>query len=140
MYGEKDEEDSKRTTMKKEGYAKDVYYGEFEVVTQNPKTIKRHGRGIMFYKKGNAENMIKYVGDWKDDKFDGSGILELYGGAKYDGEWSQGKREGKGVERTENNSIYNGYWRANKRHGFGKYKDSNSFTYKGNYKRGKRCG
>ena len=56
--------------------------------TQNPKTIKRHGRGIMFYKKGNAENMIKYVGDWKDDKFDGSGILELYGGAKYDGEWS----------------------------------------------------
>ena len=138
----RDESDDEDSTIgqRKEGYSKSVYYGEFKVISENPKTICREGKGIMFYKRGDAERRIKYFGEWKDDKFDGQGVLDLCGGAKYDGQWSQGKKEGKGSERTENNSTYNGYFRNNKRSGHGRYKDSNGFDYVGMFKRGKRHG
>ena len=140
VYRDEDDDEDNVNGHTKEGYSKSVYYGQFKVISENPKTINREGKGIMFYKQGNADRKVKYFGEWKDDKFDGHGILELCGGAKYDGEWSQGKKEGKGSERTENNSTYNGYFRNNKRHGYGKYKDSNGFTYNGMFKRGKRHG
>ena len=41
----------------------------------------------MIYKRGDKKRRIKYVGDWKDDKYDGFGTMESYAGAKYVGNW-----------------------------------------------------
>ena len=117
VYHDESDEDEAHMTQKKEGFIKRVYYGEFEKSEDHHKEIIRDGKGIMLYKKGDKQRRIKYVGDFKDDEYDGYGTLESYAGAKYEGNWVKGKREGKGYERTENNSKYNGYFRNNKRHG-----------------------
>ena len=49
--------------------------------------IIRDGKGIMLYKRGDRQNRIKYVGDFKENKFDGYGSIEDYHGARYRGYW-----------------------------------------------------
>ena len=76
-----------------------MYYGDFIPVAKssvenivNEKSwmkqqIIRDGKGIMLYKRGDRQNRIKYVGDFKENKFDGYGSIELYHGARYRGYW-----------------------------------------------------
>ena len=55
---------------------------------------KKHGYGIETF----PLNGGFYKGNFKEDKKDGEGTLELPNGYKYTGSWRNGKREGKGEE------------------------------------------
>ena len=71
----------------------------------------------MLYKRGDKQKRIKYVGEFKDNKYDGYGSIEFYHGARYRGQWVYGKKEGRGQERTDNNSKYTGQFKNDKWHG-----------------------
>ena len=53
---------------------------------------KKEGFGIFFDSKGN-----KYMGEWKEDKFDGKGRLLSINGDCYDGDFKSGQIEGHGM-------------------------------------------
>jgi hypothetical protein len=57
----------------------------------NSKYLKE-GFGISVDKNGN-----KYVGNWKDDKFDGNGRIISTNGDYYEGNWNSGTIEGIGI-------------------------------------------
>ena len=96
VYHDESDEEEVQMSAKVQGFIKRVYYGEYTKSADVHQEIIRNGKGIMIYKRGDKKRRIKYVGDWKDDKYDGFGTMESYAGAKYIGNWVQGKREGKG--------------------------------------------
>lgn len=53
---------------------------------------KRHGKGIMFYKKNRV-----YEGDWLNDVRHGKGYERYSNNNRYEGEFMNGKAHGKGV-------------------------------------------
>ena len=56
---------------------------------------KPNGLGIFIFPKWREldENEPKYVGSWKDGKYNGQGTLSKPNGYKYVGEWKEGKNE-----------------------------------------------
>lgn len=83
------------------------------------KDNKRDGKGMIFY-----HNNDKFKGQWKDDKKEGNGIYYFSNGDKYDGEWKDDKQNGKGVYYSKGNK-FDGMWRNGKQDGNGViyYKD-----------------
>ena len=67
----------------------------------------------------NLENGDHYVGQVKDGKFNGKGILTYKTGAKYQGEFLNGKRNGSGTITQLNGNSFEGNFIADKRHGKG---------------------
>lgn len=82
-----------------------------------------NGRGTMELKTPWGTG--KYVGEFKDGEFHGSGRLEIplsfTQEAVYKGEWNMGIREGRGTYWNGKDALYIGQWRENKRNGFGSY-------------------
>ena len=57
----------------------------------------------------------KYVGEWKNDRYNGFGIYSFANGEKYVGEWIDDKRNGKGILYARDGSILQmGIWVDNK--------------------------
>ena len=57
----------------------------------------------------------QYLGEWKDNKYEGKGTLEKADGTRYVGEWQDGKRDGVGTlwHRHKDGSlrkVYSGHW------------------------------
>ena len=85
----------------------DIYQGDVD------SNRKRHGNGKMTYQNGNI-----YDGGWKNDSFDGQGILiytenapnNTYNYSKYEGEWKNGKMHGEGKMTFQDKRIYEGDW------------------------------
>ena len=50
---------------------------------------------------------MKYVGEWRDDKYNGQGTATFASGEKYVGEWKDGKFNGQGTLFASNGSIIN---------------------------------
>jgi hypothetical protein len=92
----------------------------------------------------------KYVGEWKDGKWNGKGTLTFASGEKeeelaavsssYVGEFKEGKRHGKGTYIYINGDKYVGEFKDNKRHGHGTYHHTSGNKYVGEYKDGKKNG
>ena len=79
---------------------------------------EKHGYGTETF----PSNQGFYKGNFKEDKKDGEGILELTNGYKYKGSWCNGKREGKGEEfiprlRDMINVTRKGNWNNDKQQG-----------------------
>ena len=53
----------------------------------------------------------KYVGEIKNGKPNGQGILTFPNGNKYEGEWKDGKRHGQGKYTTSSGRKYIGEWK-----------------------------
>jgi hypothetical protein len=60
-----------------------------------------------------------YVGNFKDDKYDGQGTLSYPDGEKYFGEWKDGKLNGYGTKIWSDGSKYVGEWKDGERNGQG---------------------
>jgi len=78
-------------------------------------TNKCNGTGTISYSNST------YVGECKDDKKEGKGVLTFHSGAKYEGEYKNDKIEGKGTFYYTNGDIYIGEWKEGKREGKGEY-------------------
>ena len=63
----------------------------------------------------------RYVGAFRDKKFNGQGILIFTSGAKYDGNFLEGKFSGQGTLNYANGDKYIGQWVDGKRSGYGVY-------------------
>ena len=63
--------------------------------------------------------VINYVGQVKDGKFNGKGILTYKTGAKYQGEFINGKRHGEGTITQLNGNRFEGNFINDMRHGKG---------------------
>ena len=50
------------------------------------------GLGILIVK-----NKVKYIGQWKNDKFDGKGVLCFDDGKRYEGDFKQNAMDGNGI-------------------------------------------
>jgi hypothetical protein len=86
-----------------------------------------------------------YVGELKDDKINGKGILTSPTGSVYEGHWKDNKRHGRGKQTYKKNDknedvFYEGQWKDNKRHGKGIMKHDDGYIYDGEWKDDKMHG
>ena len=97
---------------------------------------KKEGFGIFLDSKGN-----KYVGEWKDDKFNGKGRLFSIQGDFYEGYFVDGAMEGNGMFYSKTIGYkYIGEFKNNKFHGLGKIIYDNKMSYEGNFVEGYKEG
>ena len=87
----------------------------------------------------------QYLGEWKDNMWEGKGTLEKADGSRYVGEWKAGKRHGMGTlwQRHADGSlrkIYAGYWADDAQAGRGTMHYANKDVYVGEWANGKREG
>ena len=61
----------------------------------------------------------KYVGEFKNDKFNGEGTYTYPDGYRYEGEYKDGERTGKGIYTYSDGSKYVGEFKDGKKHGQG---------------------
>ena len=99
------------------------------------KDDKKHGNGILTNVNGD-----KYVGKWKDNKRHGTGTYTWADGNNYVGEWKDGKRHGTGTYTWADGTKYVGEYKDNKKHGTGTYTWADGTKYVGEYKDNKSHG
>eukprot|EP00439_Symbiodinium_sp_Y106_P039897 s767_g4.t2 len=75
----------------------------------------------------------KYVGQFKNDKKDGSGVYHYPSGAKYTGQWVNDLQEGDGKEEWADGSVFEGQFKAGAKHGRGKFVWSTLCRYEGEF-------
>ena len=101
----------------------------------NSKGLKE-GFGTFIDSKGN-----KYIGEWKDDKFNGKGRLFSTKGDYYEGYFTDGVMEGRGMFYSKVRGYkYLGEFQNNKFHGKGKLVYENKISYEGDFIEGYKEG
>ena len=83
-----------------------------------------HGEGKMTYPIGQGYDYIRYVGSWKNGKWDGRGTLTCRGGQAYIGDFEDGQPIFGMC--FEDQNLYNGNFRKGLKHGSGRAWDNNS--------------
>jgi hypothetical protein len=101
---------------------------------------KFNGQGVFMLANG-----AKYDGNFIDGKFSGQGTLSYANGDKYSGQWVDGKRSGYGVfyHLAENQFLGNrfeGNYLNDKAEGYGKFIASSGLSYEGQFSDGKFSG
>lgn len=74
--------------------------------------------GTYYYKSNGI--YLKYVGEWKNDKKHGKGVMEYKNGNKYEGSFFEGSITGKGTlnyNESDSRIKYEGDWQNENRHG-----------------------
>jgi len=128
-------------------------------------------RKTVFYSKklpdGSFSRTGQYLGEWKNNKYDGKGTLESDDGTRYVGAWKAGKRNGQGTlwirradgklykqyagqwkdeyqdgrgVQTLNGEVYNGEWSKGVRHGVGTCHYADGGVYEGEWFNDQRHG
>lgn len=109
--------------MKTFGTKHDIYYyGDY---SQN---IKK-GKGNLYRI---SDGFLIYEGDWDKDKKHGFGKFYTNVGV-YVGEFKEDFFDGQGKMTWKNNDVYEGEFKAGKRHGMGKLFFSNGDYYEGEF-------
>lgn len=106
---------------------KSIYKGSWNY------SFQKEGFGIYIDSQGN-----KYIGNWKNDVFNGKGSLLSINGDYYNGDFISGKIEGNGLYHSSKDKYdYLGEFKNNKFNGKGKliYEDNN-IIYEGYFKEG----
>jgi len=75
---------------------------------------KRHGQGVMTYGPSTKWAGDKYVGEYRDNKRHGQGTYDHASGAKYVGEFRDNKRNGEGTYTYADGKVNEGIWSDNK--------------------------
>ena len=101
----------------------------------NFKNDKSYGVGVLTFTNGE-----QLIGEWKDGIFHGHGTHTLSNGNKYVGEWKDGKRHGQGTYIFVSGHKFVGEWKDDKQHGQGTFIFPDGRIYIGKYKDSKRNG
>ncbi len=99
------------------------------------KNRKYDGIGELFY-----ANRDYYKGDWKEGLYHGKGNFISTNGIKYTGGWKNGLKDGYGYLNYKDGSTYNGYWKDGNRNGEGTYNDAEGWKYVGKWDNDMRNG
>lgn len=98
---------------------------------------KKTGKGII--KKITGE--ILYEGDFKDDLFEGNGMLYLDEGLTFTGQFSKGMKHGRGFLFSADRTYkYTGNWEDDLKSGDGTETYPDGSVYIGNFRFGKKDG
>ena len=100
---------------------------------------KKEGKGTLYFYAGKCKG-DKYVGNFKNGKFNGWGVYTHANGAKYDGQWVDDKKQGFGIFEWPNGAKYDGQWADGNLNGYGTYTWPDGEKYVGQYADGKRKG
>jgi len=76
----------------------------------------------------------KYLGEWKDNQFNGKGVWTSADGRKYSGQFKDGTMHGQGTLISAQRDKYVGKFKDGKKHGKGSYSWINGDKYLGEYK------
>ncbi|KAJ8606917.1 hypothetical protein CTAYLR_008622 [Chrysophaeum taylorii] len=105
-----------------------VYDGEFV-------KGKRCGEGV-----AKLRDSCSYAGSWRDNVFDGRGILVDAAKNSYEGEFFDGRKHGVGAQTYADGARYSGEWRRGYRDGQGHCDYPDGTTYAGRWERDKYRG
>ena len=83
-----------------------------------------------------SANGNKYVGEYRDNKFNGQGTFTFAGGNKYVGEFKDGDFNGQGTFTWTNGDMYVGEYKNDKRNGQGTFTFASGNNYVGEFKVG----
>ncbi len=98
----------------------------------------KNGKGIL-RKRNNGE--VIFDGFFKDDKFEGQGILYLNNGYIYEGNFTNGKKQGKGILSSEDQKFkYQGNWVEDEKEGLGEEFFPDGTKFEGEFQKGKKNG
>ena len=86
------------------------------------------------------ENGRKYIGQFKNGKREGYGIIFFPDGGRYEGNWENDLAHGKGIEYYKDGDRYEGEYFRDEEDGEGVYYYKNGDRIMGNYKNGKKIG
>jgi len=130
---------------------RDVLEGKFINGLVNGKGVLKNNKGNLYIgdfvnsqREGYGElqtNRIHYIGEFKEDKLDGKGVIEfLKEGHKYEGEFKNNEINGKGIFKWKNGDVYQGEMSNGKMNGHGTYTYNDGQIYDGEYINGLRDG
>ena len=130
---------------------RDVLEGKFINGLVNGKGVLKNNKGNLYIgdfvnsqREGYGElntNRIHYIGEFKEDKLDGKGVIEfLKEGHKYEGEFKDNEINGKGIFKWKNGDVYQGEMSNGKMNGHGTYTYNDGQIYDGEYINGLRDG
>jgi hypothetical protein len=105
-----------------------IRYPDGAIYDGEVKDGKKHGRGNLTRVNGDI-----YMGDWKDDMWNGNGVFSEKTGSIYDGQWKDNKREGTGKQTYSNSDIYEGQWNDDKWNGRGRVIYADGEVYEGEF-------
>jgi hypothetical protein len=108
--------------------ASGTYIGE---MLENSSKRLRHGYGVMKYSNGNL-----FMGEWKDDCFDGFGEYIWSDGRKFKGSFKNDKMDGKGEVVWPDGRRFEGEYRMDLAHGHGLVVLADGRTFEGEFKDG----
>jgi len=94
-----------------------------ETATWSGKCVNGYGSGygtFQWYKDG-KEGSSKYIGEMKNGKEHGKGVLIFANGEKYKGSFVDGKKHGKGTFNYANGDQYSGQWKGGEKLGDTKF-------------------
>lgn len=117
-----------KTTKNKISNITEKITDEKYLVSQNITHELSKGKMIDF-------NNNVYIGEFKNNKFNGYGIMEYHNSniIYYKGEWNNGFKHGYGVEEYKDGCKYIGIFEFNSKHGYGKLIFSNGYYYIGDF-------
>lgn len=114
------------------------------VIPGNNSTIDipvRDGHGTYLCANKEVRSNYEFVGNWKNNRRDGSGgRCFYYNGDLYIGDWKAGRRNGSGDYFQRKGERYMGEWKEDMRHGPGTMTSSNGTKYVGKYYQDKKHG
>ncbi len=90
------------------------------------------GKGILYFSNGN-----EYIGNWKNNYRQGKGRFLFIEGHQYLGQFKKNKFEGEGTMWYANGDRYEGFWHNNRPNGFGIYFFKAGDHYEGYFRSGK---
>lgn len=101
---------------------------------------KPHGKGIVYYKEDDPYERLSYEGDWGNGKKSGKGKMIWKDGEVFEGSWINNERNGQGTYVFPDGEKYEGNYSNGKRNGQGTFYWSNGNKYVGHWKDGQRSG
>lgn len=113
-------------------YNKEIFNGEYEGTFYDSEEEILMKKGI--YRFFEITDMMIYEGEFKDNLFEGNGVMMYANGDRYEGEWKSNKKEGKGAMMYANGDRYEGQWKSNKKEGNGVMMYANGDRYEANGK------
>ena len=128
-------------------YEEDIFYKNINPIkiTDNENNIQYFKGG--FNKQGQAHGFgiwIKdfniYIGNFKNDEFDGTGLFINSQGDYYFGQWKNNNYDGYGSLIVGKKLIYRGFFKKGKKEGFGEEKSLEGDYYNGAFYEGEKNG
>lgn len=128
-------------------YEQDVFYKDINPikVTDNEGCYQYYKGG--FNQKGQCHGKgiwIKdfniYIGNFKNDEFDGTGLFITEQGDYYFGQWKNSKYDGYGSVIVSKKLVYRGFFKNGKKEGFGEETYPDGDYYDGTFKDGEKNG